>query len=136
MIESHEGRVPYAYQDTLGYWTIGVGHLIDKKRGGKLPDHIIDALLDFDIAEAGNALYRALPWTEQLDEVRQAVLIDMTFNLGLGGLLMFKDTLKMIEEKDYTRAGMEMMNSKWATQVGARALILSKMMITGSWPPP
>lgn len=133
LVEKHEGRVPHAYQDSLGYWTIGVGHLIDKRRGGKLPEHIVDALLDHDIAMAGKELFHALPWTESLDEVRQAVLIDMAFNLGLGGLLKFKETLRYVEAGEYANASVEMLDGPWARQVGVRATELSQMMRTGRW---
>jgi GH24 family phage-related lysozyme (muramidase) len=78
----HEGSVPHAYQDSLGLWTIGVGHLIDQKKGGALPQPIIDQLLDYDIDAHTRALFSDLPWVAQLDAVRQAVLIDMHFNLG------------------------------------------------------
>jgi len=134
MIELHEGRVPHAYQDSLGYWTIGVGHLIDRRKGGRLPDKLIDMLLDHDIAEHAAELYRALPWVLELDPVRQAVLVDMTFNLGIHGLLGFKNTLAAVRARRWEDAANGMMQSKWAEQVGSRALRLADMMRTGHWP--
>lgn len=134
LLEDHEGRVNHAYQDSLGYWTIGVGHLIDKRRGGSLPDHVIDLLLQWDIAKKSGELFRALPWARDLDEVRQAVLIDMTFNLGIAGLLGFKNTLAAVKEKRWDDAAKGMMQSKWARQVGRRALALADMMRSGRWP--
>lgn len=130
----HESRVPYAYQDSLGFWTIGVGHLIDKRRGGKLPDEIIDALLSYDIAEVQTELAAALPGIAALDEVRQAVIIDMCFNMGIHNLLGFQQFLIDIHKQDYAAAAAEMLKSRWATQVGDRADRLSKMMKTGTWP--
>lgn len=134
LIELHEGRVPYAYQDSLGFWTVGVGHLIDRRKGGRLPDHIIDALLDYDIERHSAELFEALPWVKDLDEVRRTVLIDMTFNLGIGGLLGFKNTLRAIKENRWEDAAKGMLASKWATQVGSRAVRLADMMRTGQWP--
>lgn len=134
MLALHEGRVPHAYQDSLGYWTIGVGHLIDKRRGGKLPDHFIDLLLDYDIEKHRAELFRALPWAETMDPVRQAVLIDMTFNLGIAGLLNFKNTLAAVKEQRWDDAARGMLASKWAGQVGSRATRLSDMMRSGRWP--
>lgn len=132
-----EGRIPYAYQDSLGYWTIGVGHLIDKRKGGKLSEQIIDLILDNDIADKAADLDRELPWWRQLSDARQRVLINMTFNLGIGsrtpprGLLAFKNTLAAIERGDWVAARTGMLNSTWAKQVGPRATRLADMMRNG-----
>jgi len=67
--------------------------------------------------------------------VRQRVLLDMAFNLGISGLLKFKRTLKAIRAKQYEKAAEMMLDSRWATQVGQRAKRLSKMMATGHIPP-
>ena len=134
MLSLHEGRVPHAYQDSLGYWTIGVGHLIDRRKGGKLPESIIDSLLDYDIEKHSAELFQALPWVKELDQVRQNVLIDMTFNLGINGLLGFKNTLQAVKEKRWDDAAEGMLSSRWAKQVGTRAVRLSDMMRSGRWP--
>lgn len=126
-----EGVVPFAYQDHLGYWTIGVGRLIDKRKGGGLSDAEIDFLLSNDIDRFEKQVIDALPWYSRLDDVRQRVLVNMAFNLGIGGLLGFKNTLAMIERGDYAGAAKGMLNSKWATQVGERAKRLATMMETG-----
>lgn len=139
LIELHEGRVPHAYQDSLGYWTIGVGHLIDRRKGGKLPEWIIDLLLDLDIRAHERELLKHQPWVAGLDPVRRAVLVDMAFNLGLepfdnDGFKDWPITLKAIKEHRWEDAAEAMLDSKWATQVGARALRLADMMRTGQWP--
>ena len=126
-----EGVVPFAYQDHLGYWTIGVGRLIDKKKGGGLTDAEIDFLLSNDIDRFEKQIIDALSWYSRLDDVRQRVLVNMAFNLGIGGLLGFKNTLAMIERGDYAGAAKGMLNSKWAMQVGERAKRLATMMETG-----
>jgi len=133
LIEMHEGRVAHAYEDSLGLLTIGVGHLIDERRGGKLPDAIIDALLDLDIQEHAAELFASLPWARDLDPVRQAVLVDMHFNLGRG-LLGFKETLRHFQAHEWEAAAEAMMESTWAKQVGARATQLRDMVRTGEWP--
>jgi lysozyme len=130
----HEGVVPHAYQDSLGYWTIGVGHLVDQRKGGRLPDEVIWDLLDRDIKDKQARLFSALPWAKELDEVRKAVLTDMAFNLGIYGLLGFKNTLAAVKEERWQDAARGMLASKWATQVGMRALRLADMMRTGRWP--
>jgi lysozyme len=128
MLIRHEGKISYAYQDSLGYWTIGVGRLIDKRKGGGLSDLEITYLLQNDINRVKNDLDRMLPWWGALNEDRQAVLIDMCFNLGIAGLLEFKKTLALLKEDNYEGAGDEMLNSDWAKQVGHRAIELSKLM--------
>jgi lysozyme len=133
LLSQHEGRVAHAYQDSLGYWTIGVGHLIDKRKGGKLPDEIIDMLLDYDMRAHWLELLKALPWIERLDDVRQGVLLDMAFNLGVDGLLAFKSTLRLVERGEYKLASKAMLVSLWARQVKSRAKRLSTMMETGQW---
>ena len=126
-----EGVVSFAYQDHLGYWTIGVGRLIDKKKGGRLRDSEIDFMLSNDIDDFERQLIDALPWYGRLDDVRQRVLVNMAFNLGIAGLLGFKNTLAMIERGDYAGAAKGMLASKWAGQVGERAKRLATMMETG-----
>lgn len=134
LLSLHEGRVPFAYKDSLGYLTIGVGHLVDKAKGGKLPEHIIDLLLDYDIQKHQAELASALPWVMGLDAVRLAVLTDMAFNLGVPGLLKFKDTLRAVQERRWKDAAREMLASTWASQVGRRSARLSQMMESGTWP--
>jgi lysozyme len=134
LLSLHEGRINHAYQDSLGYWTIGVGHLIDPRKGGRLPEHIIDALLEYDIAVHWQELEEALPWVTELDKVRQTVLLDMAFNLGIKGLLGFKRTLPAVKAGRYQEAASRMLQSLWARQVKTRAVRLSRMMETGQWP--
>ena len=134
LLTKHEGVVEHAYQDSLGYWTIGVGHLIDKRKGGKLPAPFIEALLDYDIMEKARPLYDKLPWMLRLDEVRQIVLLDMAFNLGVEGLLKWKNTLADVQHGRYKEAAQRMRGSLWARQVKSRAVRLCRMMETGEWP--
>lgn len=128
-----EGRVSHAYTDSEGYLTIGVGHLIDQRRGGRLPDFIIDTLLDHDIEQAQRELLAALPWFLSLDPPRQAVLVNMAFNLGTAGLLKFAKTLGAIKTGSYSEAALHMLDSKWARQVGVRAQRLATQMEKGEW---
>ena len=68
-----------------------------------------------------------------LDEVRQAVLIDMVLNLGWPRLSQFKKMFAALDAQDYIHASREMLNSRWADQVGMRAKRLADMMRTGDW---
>ena len=134
----HEGRPKlngraYAYQDTEGLWTIGTGRLIHKGRGG-LTDDECDYLLANDVKEFEAGLDANIPWWRSLDPVRQRVILDMAFNLGVEGLLEFRNTLAYIRSKDYANASKNMLLSKWAKQVGTRSITLSEMMKTGKDP--
>lgn len=128
-----EGVVEHAYIDSEGWTTIGVGRLIDKRKGGRLRDDEIEYLLQNDITEKTDELIRRLPWAADLDEARKGVLINMAFNLGVSGLLGFRKTLALIEAGDYTKASVEMLDSRWARQVKGRAARLSEQMRTGKW---
>lgn len=130
-----EGQRPLAYQDHLGYWTIGVGRLIDSRKpgAGLRPDEI-DYLLRNDIADRVEALQKALPWFAKLDQARQGVLINMAFQLGTDGLLAFRQTLGLVRDGKYAEAAVQMLKSKWATsQTPERAHRLSQQMKTGEW---
>lgn len=133
-LKGDEGVKAQAYQDHLGFWTIGVGRLIDaRKPGSGLRSHEIDYLLRNDIDDRIEALMRRLPWFQDLDSARQGVLLNMSFQLGVEGLLGFKNTLRMVEQGRYDEAADGMLLSKWATQTPARAQRLAVQMRTGLW---
>src|ERR1051325_1053349 len=127
----HEGLKCSAYTDSLGYVTIGVGRLIDARKGGGISHAEAMWLLENDIARIMSDLDRELPWWRSLDDVRQRVLIDMCFNLGINGLLTFKLTLAAVKEGRWEDAARGMTGSKWASQVKGRAVRLAEMMRTG-----
>ena len=118
------------YHCTAGKLTIGVGRNLDD-RG--ITQTEADYLLANDIAEVTAQLLEQLPWAARLDEARRGALLNMAFNLGIAGLLGFKNTLKLIEAGKYEAAEMNMLRSKWATQVGPRATRLALQIRTGHW---
>lgn len=129
-----EDVIEYAYEDSLGFWTIGVGHLIDKRRGGKLPRHIIDALLEWDITQKSAELYTAFPWVTELDEVRKATLINMAFQLGVDGLAKFGKALAHMREHQYEAAAAEFADSIVArVQTPQRWARHCQQIRTGIW---
>jgi lysozyme len=127
-----EGVVPHAYQDHLGYWTIGVGRLIDKRRGGGLSDDEIDYLLNNNIRRTQEALDANLPWWRELDPVRQRALINMCFQLGMGGLLKFTNSLAAIKAGKWETAASNLKQSLWAKQTPERAARVIAMFRTGT----
>lgn len=129
-----EGVEYSPYLDTMGISTVGVGHNIRAKPlpadwTFPLTDAQVDQLLAEDLQEVFDGLDRSLPWWRDLNYPRQRVIANMTFNLGLAGMLGFKNTLAAIQQGRYNAAGAGMMASKWAKQVGARANRLADMMV-------
>ncbi len=156
LLRLHEGLKLFVYRCTAGKLTIGIGrnleanpltvvereHLAHKSwrdiRELRITTEEAWWLLAEDLARRIPELARALPFFGELDRVRQAVLIDMAYCLGVEGLLLFRRTLQSIASGDYQLAAREMLQSKWATQVGKapgqRAWRLARMMDTGQWP--
>ncbi len=122
------------YVDTVGKTSIGIGRNLDDV-GISQEEAIFLAQNDIDRTMAD--LDAKLPWWRQLDEVRQRVIVNMCFNMGIGnaalgkGLLGFVNTLAKVKAGDYQGAADGMKASKWYGQVGARAERLVKMMRTG-----
>jgi lysozyme len=118
----------YAYQDSEGYLTIGVGRNIDRRGGKGLTPTECLYLLDNDVKDVIAQLDAAFPWWKQLDPVRQSVLANMCFNLGLSRLRQFKGFLGALQAGNYAAAAAEMEDSLWYKQVGARAARLVDKM--------
>jgi lysozyme len=128
-----EGEKLVAYQDHLGYWTIGVGRLIDGRKGGGISKIESRYLLTNDISTRDEALKRLIPWSASLSPQRFGVLLNMSFQMGVEGLLGFKNTLAMVRQGQYTQASLGMLQSLWAKQTPERAWRLSEQMRTGEW---
>ena len=141
MLALHEGKRLAAYKDTVGVLTIGIGHNCREspvagveKAGDRITELQCNHLFASDIANVVSDLDHHLPWWQHLDEVRQNVLADMCFNMGITTLKTFRNTLGMMKRGDYEGASEGMLASLWATQVGQRAERLAEMMRTGEWP--
>ena len=134
LLRLHEGCRLHAYACTAGQVTIGWGRNLDATGPGLTQDEA-DLLLSHDIARCEVELLTAYPWTVHLDAVRHAVLLDLLFNLGLPKLRRFTKTLAAVEAGDYASAAGQLLNSRWASQVGPRARRLAAMLATGTVPP-
>lgn len=132
-LRSDEGEILSAYQDHLGYWTIGVGRLIDSRKGGGISKEESAYLLTNDINDRIKAIRQALPWFDTLDDARKGVLINMAFQLGVEGLLQFKTMLTYIESGKYNEAADSMYQSLWAKQTPERCKRMAKQMRSGQW---
>lgn len=127
-LKTHEGLRLKPYKCTAGKLTIGYGRNLED-RG--ITSKEAEALLMNDVAEIVEQLSAAFEFWPNLNEARKAVLINLAFNIGTGGLMKFKKTLNYISLGMYSEASIEMMDSKWAKQVSSRALDLSTQMDLG-----
>jgi lysozyme len=135
-LRRHEGCRLSVYKDTVGVWTIGYGHTKGVTKDTKpITQEQADEWLREEMIESIKALKEAYPWVVNLDKVRQTVLVNMCFNLGINRLSKFKNTLRFVEVGDYKNAALNMEKSLWAAQVGQRATELMKRMATGKIEP-
>ena len=139
------------YQDTLGIDTIGIGRNlkdrgISKEELDELDIPTIDHVYEYGITEADamllaendvqiveEELLRAHPCVEELDAVRQLVLVDMAFNMGVPRLCKFKKMWNAVHEKKFDIAAKEMLDSRWANQVKSRSVKLANAMHNGAF---
>ncbi len=133
-----EGLSLSPYADTRGFITIGYGHNVT---ANPLPNYDLDnftidaaeQVLRDDCARIWAKLYRDMPWLSSIDSVRQGVYQNMSFNLGAGGVEEFHHSLDDVQAGNYAQAALDMQQSAWYTQVGARARRLCIQMKTGIW---
>lgn len=125
LLEKHEGYRRFVYKDTVGKLTVGIGRNLEDR--GLTHEEAL-YLLNNDIMDFTKQLSIKLPWFNTAPDNVKLVLIDMGFNLGISGLLTFKNTLEHIKNGEYEIAAKEMLLSKWAKQVGTRAIELSNIL--------
>ena len=139
LLQRDEGCRLEPYADHLGYWTIGYGHLIDRRKGGKLPDWIksfpilqdeAEHLLDTDIMDKEIKLSQAWPAFADQSPLVKAVLVSMAFQMGVGGVMAFTRTLRAIEEHRRADAGKGMRESAWYRQTPKRVERLARTIET------
>ena len=125
----HEGLRLKPYRCTAGKLTIGIGRNLDDRGISQTEAYV---LFENDIQNCEGQLLDEIPEIYNgLDEVRKSVLLNMCYNLGIGGLLEFNNTLAFIATGDWERAANGMLASKWAKQIGRRAIELSELMRKG-----
>ena len=129
-LERDEGFRAKPYLDTEGHWTVGFGWNMEAV---PLDIDIARMILQREVERHTAALRRDFSWFDGLSECRQAVLINMAYNLGLDGLKKFQKMLTAVAGGYYKEAAKEMLDSKWSRQVGQRAVRLAIQMETDSW---
>ena len=133
MLRQHEGVEPHAYTDTVGKFTIGVGRNIDPTGGLGLSDDEIDYLLANDVKRVNGELVRAFSWYKTVAPPRKDAMMDICFNLGMPRLKKFKKALAAMAMGDYNEAAIEFLDSRWAKQVGQRAITVTDMIRSGEY---
>lgn len=126
-LERDEGRRLRPYRDSVGIWTVGVGHNLET--GPALSPAVVSQILHDDLVTTLAWLDLHLPWWLSLSPVRQRVLANMAFNLG-ERLLGFHRMLDAMRRGDHPTVVHEMLDSLWAKEVGARADRLAQMWLT------
>lgn len=143
-LKRHEGFKAHVYRCSAGKLSIGYGYNlqanplklssieINHLHTNGIDEFEAERLLKLMIARITDQLEQAIPFINHLNPARQDVIINMAYNMGLPGLLKFKKTLVLIEAEDYAQAAKEMLNSKWYTDVGHRAVELAEQMKLGA----
>ena len=131
-----EGRRSNGYRDIKGIETCGIGHScvaspLPKNWKYPLTDQQIDLLYQIDLAKIIAGMDLKLPWWRKLDEVRQHVLLNLAFNLGVNGLVNFKRMCAAAKAGDWKTAKVELLDSEAARLLPARYGRLAKRLVSG-----
>jgi|TARA_B100001094_G_C18123527_1_gene768177 lysozyme len=129
-LKRHEGIKLKPYKCTANKLTIGIGRNLEDVG---ISEEEAEMLLQNDIQEAKYQLLTKFPWMSELDEVRLAALINFTFNVGIGTVSKFVNAMALLKDGSYDMAADEFLNSRWAKQVGQRAIEVTDQIRTGEW---
>jgi lysozyme len=133
-IKEHEGYRNTIYKDSLGFATIGYGHLVTPedhyKEDIEYPKSELDAQFEVDFQTAKAHTEKLINDNNVAELLFNAkcVLIEMVFQLGVGGVSKFKKMWSALQEQDYNEASIQMLDSRWAKQTPLRANSLAQVM--------
>lgn len=129
-IRGHEGERLKAYKCPAGFWTIGYGTNLEVL---EIDQQLAERLLQDEVEKLWLALCDVEGFSG-ISAIRQDVIIEMAYQLGLAGCLNFKKMWAAIREGDFWAAASEMLDSRWAIeQTPSRAEKLASRMRNGSW---
>lgn len=134
-IMRHEGFCEFPKPDAKGMWVVGYGHDITLDQVAEYEHGVTaeqaDRLLDADLAKATKLLSVSLPWTLDLPRLQREVLEEMVFQMGIGGLMEFKNLLFHARSGDLDGVAHSMLNSKWHSQTPKRCEELAGLYLNG-----
>jgi lysozyme len=123
-----EGVKYEIYNDHLGYATFGIGHLVVKGDqehgqpvGTPITEERVNSVFDSDVETYVKEAKKVFSNLDDLPEEAQQVIVNMCFNMGAPRLAKFKKFIGGVDSGDWDTAAVEMMDSRWAKQVGVRA---------------
>jgi lysozyme len=129
-LKIHEGFRSNVYTCSGGKKTVGYGRNLQDIG---ISEEEAEMLLKNDIYEATNQLLNAFPFMATFSDVRISAMINFTFNVGIGTVRKFSNTIEYLKNEDWEAAADEMMDSKWAEQVGDRSIQITEQIRTGRW---
>jgi lysozyme len=129
-LKIHEGFRSNVYTCSGGKKTVGYGRNLQDIG---ISEEEAEMLLKNDIYEATNQLLNAFPFMATFSDVRISAMINFTFNVGIGTVRKFSNTIEYLKNEDWEAAADEMMDSKWAEQVGNRAIQITEQIRTSKW---
>lgn len=129
----HEGVKELPYYDTEGWITTGIGFLHDPRRldSAKMPKEVALLWLRIIVEERVKVLQKDIPFWDELNNVRKQALLNMSYQLGVAGLLKFKKTLRLLAEGKFHEVEAEAKDSDWYQQTPGRATEVINMLVTG-----
>ena len=129
-LKIHEGFRSNVYTCSGGKKTVGYGRNLQDIG---ISEEEAEMLLKNDIYEATNQLLNAFPWMATFSDVRISAMINFTFNVGIGTVKTFTKSIDALKKEDFNLAADMMLDSRWANQVGDRAIQITEQIRTGKW---
>lgn len=126
-LKEDEGFSGKIYKDTTGKNTVGYGRNLDDN---PLTRSEASYLLQNDLKKVRKQA-RQFPFYDRMNSARKNVILNMVYNLGIRSFTGFRRMITALSTQDYELAAVEMLDSKWAVQVGERANRLAEIMKSG-----
>ncbi len=124
-IKQHEGYRSKVYKDSLGIPTIGYGFAI---KDLELDQDICDLILERKVKDLKDRIKKKFSWYKYMPPTIKDIVVEMCYQLGLYGFSCFKKTISYLQNKEWEKASVEMLDSRWAVQTPRRARELSEIV--------